>query len=52
MFAMPFQKRYILSLLFQRQQFCHLGFESGIFFSQLLQFFFLATLYRELPHHH
>ncbi len=28
-------------LLFQRQQFCHLGFESGIFFSQGLQFFFL-----------
>src|SRR5258708_14381705 len=28
-------------LLFQRQQFCHLGLQSGIFFSQPLQFFFL-----------
>src|SRR5260370_29874009 len=28
-------------LLFQRQQFCHLGLESGIFFAQPLQFFFL-----------
>ena len=31
----------LFDLLFERQQFCHLGFESNIFFSQCLHFFFL-----------
>ena len=32
----------LFDLLFERQQFCHLGFESGVFFSQRLYFFFLC----------
>ena len=32
----------LFDLLFERQQFCHLGFERGIFFSQCLHFFFLC----------
>src|SRR5205807_10158604 len=31
----------LFDLLFERQQFGHLGFEHGIFFSQRLHFFFL-----------